>query len=74
VSWTRHEGTALADITLTGDALHAALEDDIRVHNPHLTDVRMEQATATERYDTRIPPSARRYKVIYLADDGQGSR
>jgi hypothetical protein len=74
VSWTRHEGTALADITLTGDTLHAALEDDIRVHNPHLTDVRMEQATATDRYDARRRPPARWYEVIYLADDGQGSR
>jgi len=74
VSWTRYEGTALADVTLTGGALHAALEDYIRVHNPHLTDVRMEQATAAERYDTRIQPPGRWYKVIYLADDGEGTR
>jgi hypothetical protein len=42
------------------------------VHNPHLTDVRVEQATATEGYDTDVRPSRRWYKVTYLADNGQG--
>ena len=72
MSWTRYEGKALADITLDGGALLAELEGYIRVHNPHLTDVRVEQATATEGYDTDVRPSRRWYKVTYLADNGQG--
>jgi hypothetical protein len=72
VSWTRYEGKALADITLNGGALLAELEGYIRVHNPHLTDVRVEQATATEGYDTDVRPPRRWYKVTYLADNGQG--
>lgn len=72
MSWTRYEGSALADTTLTGDALLAELEDQIRVQNSHLTDVRLEQATATEVYDAGARPLRRWYKVTYLADDGQG--
>lgn len=72
VSWTRYEGSALADVTLTDEALLAELEDQIRVHNPHLTDVRLEQATATERYDADAAPPRRWYEVTYLADDGEG--
>ncbi|OBB90702.1 hypothetical protein [Mycobacterium sp. 852002-40037_SCH5390672] len=67
MSWTRYTGKALADITLDGDALHAELEDRIRVDNPHLTDVRLEQATVTEAYDAA--PSTRWYDVTYLAED-----
>jgi hypothetical protein len=63
---------ALADTTLNGGALLAELEGYIRVHNPHLTDVRVEQATATEGYDTDVRPPRRWYKVTYLADNGQG--
>jgi hypothetical protein len=72
VSWARYEGRALADISLTGGALLAELEGYIRVHNPHLTDVRVERPTATEGYDTRVRPPRRWYNVTYLADDGQG--
>ncbi len=72
MSWTRYEGRALADATLTGDALLAQLEDHIRVHNPQLTDVRLEQAVATEGYDVRTGPPRRWYTVTYLADDGEG--
>jgi len=72
VSWTRYEGRALADITLTGAARDAELEGYIRVHNPHLTDVRVEQATATEEHQTHMQMPARWYDVTYLADDGQG--
>jgi hypothetical protein len=72
VSWSRYEGKALADPALAGGALHAALEDYIRVRNPHLTDVRADQATATEEYDTGATPPRRWYQVTYLADDGQG--
>jgi len=72
VTWTRYEGRALADIRLTGGALLAELEGYIRVHNPNLTDVRVEQATATEGYDTRTKPPARCYSVTYLGDDGLG--
>ncbi|HKI41247.1 MAG TPA: hypothetical protein VKA66_12860 [Mycobacterium sp.] len=72
MSWTRYEGRALADATLTGDALLAQLEDHIRVHNPQLTDVRLEQAVATEGYDARTGPPRRWYTVTYLADDGEG--
>ena len=70
MSWTRYEGKALADITSTGGALHAELEDDIRLHNPHLTDIRLEQATATD--DTSVHPPRRWFIVTYLADDGRG--
>lgn len=72
MSWTRYEGEALADITLTGSALHAQLEDYIRVRNPHLTDIRLEQATATEGYDTSVQPPGRWYKVTYVAENPGG--
>jgi len=72
VSWTRYEGRALADATLAGEALNAALEDHIRVHNPHLTDVRADQVTPTEEYDTTTAPPRRWYSVTYLAEDGEG--
>lgn len=68
MSWTRYEGRALADITLAGGARDAQLEDYIRMRNPHLTDIRLEQATATEGYDTSVQPLRRWYKVTYLAD------
>jgi uncharacterized protein YcaQ len=69
VSWTRHQGKALADITLSGDALHAELEDYLRLQNPHLTDLRLERATATEGHDTSVQPIRRWYEVTYLAQD-----
>jgi hypothetical protein len=72
VSWAKREAKALADTTLRGDALLAELEDYIRVHNPLLTDVRLERATATEEYDTGAQPPRRWYDVTYLADDGEG--
>jgi hypothetical protein len=72
VSWKRYEGRALADTALTGDALHAEIEDYVRVHNSHLTDVRVERVTPTGEYDTRIRPPRRWYEVTYLADDGRG--
>lgn len=73
VGWTRYEGRALADLTLDGDALFAELEDYVRVHNPHFTDIRMERATATGEYDARIGTPGRWYSVTYLADDtGRG--
>lgn len=68
MSWTRYEGRALADIALTGGALEAALEDHVRVQNPHLTDVRLESVTATEDYDTRESRSRRWYHITYLAE------
>ncbi|OBK50840.1 hypothetical protein [Mycobacterium sp. 1081908.1] len=68
MTWTRYEGRALADVTLTGGALDAALEDHVRVQNPHLTDVRLESVTATESYDTRLTPPGRWYRVTYLAE------
>lgn len=67
MSWTRHKGRALADSALDGDALHAELEDLIRVDNPHLTDVRLERATATGASDAG--PAKRWYEVTYLAED-----
>ena len=72
VSWRRYEGRALADIGLSGDARDAALEDHIRVQNPHLTDIRLERATASEDCEVRTHPAQRWYGVTYLADDGQG--
>lgn len=71
MSWTRYTGRALADTTLDGDALHAELEDSIRVDNPHLTDVRLERATATET--DSAGPSKRWYEVTYLAEDPEGN-
>ncbi len=68
MSWTRYEGRALADITLTDAALEAALEDHVRVQNPRLTDVRLESVTATEDYDTQVRPSRRWYHITYLAE------
>ncbi|OBA69345.1 hypothetical protein A5641_15625 [Mycobacterium sp. 1554424.7] len=68
MTWTRYEGRALADIALAGDALEAALEDHVRVDNPHLTDVRLESVAATEDYDTRVTPPRRWYRVTYLAE------
>lgn len=68
MTWKRYEGRALADATLTGGALEAALEDRVRVENPHLTDVRLESVTATESYDTRLTPPGRWYRVSYLAE------
>ncbi len=70
MTWTRYEGRALADIALTGDALEAALEDQVRVQNPHLTDVRLESVIATEGCDTGVGPSKRWYEVTYLAEGG----
>lgn len=72
MSWAKHQAKALADPTLTGDALLAELEDYVRVHHPQLTDVRLEHATATEDYDTDTQPPRRWYVVTYLADDGEG--
>lgn len=71
MSWTRHKGRALADSDLDGDALHAELEDVIRVDNPHLTDVRLERATATGA--SEAGPSKRWYEVTYLAEDPEDS-
>lgn len=67
VSWTRYDGRALADVRLAGEALHAELEDYIRVDNPHLTDVRLERATASEPFDGEA--HKRWYEVTYLAED-----
>ncbi|ORB72541.1 hypothetical protein [Mycobacterium scrofulaceum] len=72
MSWAKREARALAETTLTGDALLAELEDYVRVHNPRLTDVRLERATATEDYDDEVQPPRRWYVVTYLADDGEG--
>ncbi len=72
MSWAKREAKALADMALTGDALLAELEDYVRVHNPGLTDVRLERATATEEYDGDVQPPRRWYEVTYLADDGEG--
>ncbi|MBV8785206.1 MAG: hypothetical protein JOZ00_00775 [Mycobacterium sp.] len=69
MGWTRYEGRALADLTLDGDALFAGLEDYVRVHNPHFTDIRMERAIATEEYGEQIGAPGRWYDVTYLADN-----
>lgn len=72
MSWSRYEGRAPAEITLTGPARDAELEDFLRLQNPHLTDIRLERATATEDFQTDIKPPRRWYSVTYLADNGQG--
>lgn len=73
VSWSRYEGKASAEITLTGAARDAELEDFIRLQNPHLTDVRLEQATLAEADDgADVQPDRQWYSVTYLADDGEG--
>ena len=72
MSWARYEGWAPAEATLGGAARDAELEDFLRLQNPHLTDIRLEQATPTEAPDTGIGPTRQWYSVTYLADDGQG--
>ena len=72
MSWSRYEGKAPAEITLTGAARDAELEDFIRLQNPNLTDVRLEQATPTEADDAGVQPDRQWYSVTYLADDGEG--
>jgi hypothetical protein len=72
VSWSRYEGRAPAEKTLTGDARDAELEGFLRLKNPQLTDVRLEQATATDADDTGSQTHLQWYTVTYLADDGQG--
>lgn len=72
MSWNRHEDRALADSTLTGEALTAALEDYIRQQNRHLTDVRLQGATATDGQGAGLGTSERWYDVTYVADDGEG--
>ncbi|HEX4393614.1 MAG TPA: hypothetical protein VH084_19030 [Mycobacterium sp.] len=70
MSWSRYEGKAPAERTLTGAARDAELEDFIRLQNPLLTDVRLERATATGDQDC----NRQWYRVTYLADDGEGHR
>jgi hypothetical protein len=72
VSWSRYEGKAPAEITLTGAARDAELEDFIRLQNPNLADVRLEQATPTEVDDAGVQPDRQWYSVTYFADDGEG--
>ena len=72
MSWSRYEGKAPAGITLFGPARDAELEDFIRLQNPHLTDVRLEQATALEVDQAELQPDRQWYVVTYLADDGEG--
>ena len=74
MSWSRYVGRASAEITLAGAARDAELEDFIRLQNPHLTDVRLEQATLTEADDVDVQPDRQWYGVTYLADDGEGHR
>ena len=74
MSWSRYEGKAPAEKTLTGAARDAELEDFIRLQNPHLTDVRLEQATLAEADDVDVQPDRQWYSVTYLADDGEGHR
>lgn len=74
MSWSRYEGKAPAERTLTGAARDAELEGFIHLQNPHLTDVRLEQATLTEADDVDVQPDRQWYSVTYLADDGEGHR
>ena len=74
MSWSRYEGKAPAEATLAGAARDAELEDFIRLQNPHLTDVRLEQATLTDADDVDVQPDRQWYSVTYLADDGEGHR
>ena len=69
MSWSRYEGKAPAERTLTGAARDAELEDFIRLQNPHLTDVRLERATAMEEDEDT---NRQWYSITYLADDGEG--
>ncbi|OBK18356.1 hypothetical protein [Mycobacterium asiaticum] len=68
MGWTRYEGRALANPTLHGDALLAALQDHILLYNTHFTDVRLDRATATDEYDTSVRPPRRWYVVSYVAE------
>lgn len=70
MAWTRYEGRALADATLVAEARDAQLEDHIRKQNPHLTDVRLSKATATEGIDATYQSPRRWYTVTYFAEGG----
>jgi hypothetical protein len=63
---------APAQASLSGAARDAELEDFLRLQHPHLTDIRLEQATPTEDSDTSIGAARQWYVVTYLADDGEG--
>ena len=72
MSWSRYEGRAPAQKTLTGAARDAELEGFLRLKNPHLTDVRLEQATASDGDDPARHAHLQWYSVVYVADDGRG--
>lgn len=74
MSWSRYEGRAPAGLTLTGAARDAELEGFLRLQNPHLTDIRLEQATATDGDGAGgAEHHLQWYRVTYVADDGQGA-
>lgn len=72
MSWSRYEGRAPAQPHLTGAARDAQLEDFVRLQNPHLTDVRLEQATVTDGDRTARSAGLQWYRVTYVGDDGEG--
>jgi hypothetical protein len=57
---------------LTGEARDAELEASLRLQNPHLTDIRLEQATVLLDDVTDTQAHLQWYCVTYLADDGEG--
>ncbi len=72
MSWSRYEGRAPADATLTGEARDAELEGFLRLQNPQLTDIRLEQATVAGGEGTGTQTRLQWYSVTYLADNGEG--
>ncbi len=73
MAWTRYEGRAPADTTLTGAELFGELEAEIRRLNPHFTDVRVGQATAIEDRDMTSQSAKQWYDVTYFAEDPAGA-
>ncbi|OBF22961.1 hypothetical protein A5725_12265 [Mycobacterium kubicae] len=68
MSWTKFEGKALANPALDGAALHAELEDHIRIQNPQLTDVRLVHSAPTDEFGSQGTPLRRWYAVTYVAE------
>lgn len=67
VKWTRRETRALAGANASGDDLFAELEDFIRIRNSEITDIRLEQADATEDFEAEAAHPRRWYTVTYLS-------
>lgn len=74
MAWTKYEGQALANSTLTGAELAAELEAEIRRQNPNFTDVRVGHARAITDRETAGQQAEQWYDVTYFAEDPAGAQ